>query len=105
MPTCKDVTDTNLVLEPYQVIIRPIVTEKAFHNSTARNTYTFEVHKLASKTDVKEASEALYDVQVVAVTTQNRKGKKRRTRKGVGRTRSWKKAMVTLDDEHRLDLY
>ena len=105
MPTCKYVTDTNLVLEPYQVIIRPIVTEKAFHNSTARNTYTFEVHKLASKTDVKEAIEALYDVKVVAVTTQNRKGKKRRTRKGVGRTRSWKKAMVTLDDEHRLDLY
>ncbi|MBP5622733.1 MAG: 50S ribosomal protein L23 [Thermoguttaceae bacterium] len=105
MPTCKDVTDTNLVLEPYQVIIRPIVTEKAFHNSSARNTYTFEVHKLASKTDVKKAIEALYDVKVVAVTTQNRQGKKRRTRKGVGCTRSWKKAMVKLDGEHRLDLY
>ncbi len=105
MPTCKDVTDTNLVLEPYQVIIRPIVTEKAFHNSSARNIYTFEVHKLASKTDVKNAIEALYDVKVVAVTTQNRQGKKRRTRKGVGRTRSWKKAMVKLDAEHRLDLY
>ncbi len=105
MPTCKDVTDTKLALEPYQVIIRPIVTEKAFHNSSARNTYTFEVHKLASKTDVKEAIEALYDVKVVAVTTQNRQGKKRRTRKGIGVTRSWKKAMVKLDDEHRLDLY
>ncbi|MBQ5367798.1 MAG: 50S ribosomal protein L23 [Thermoguttaceae bacterium] len=105
MPTCKDVTDTNLVLEPYQVIIRPIVTEKAFHNSTARNTYTFEVHKLASKTDIKEAIETLYDVKVVSVNTQNRQGKKRRTRKGVGETRSWKKAMVKLDDEHRLDLY
>lgn len=105
MPTCKDVTDTKLDLEPYQVIIRPIVTEKAFHNSSARNTYTFEVHKLASKTDVKEAIEALYDVKVVSVTTQNRQGKKRRTRKGVGCTRSWKKAMVKLDEEHRLDLY
>ncbi len=105
MPTMKDVTDTKLVLEPYQVIIRPIVTEKAFHNSSARNTYTFEVHKLASKIDVKEAIEALYDVKVVSVTTQNRQGKKRRTRKGVGCTRSWKKAMVKLDAEHRLDLY
>lgn len=105
MPQCKDVTDTKLVLEPYQVIIRPIVTEKAFHNSSARNTYTFEVNKLASKLDIKDAIEALYDVKVVAVSTQNRKGKKRRTRKGVGCTKSWKKAMVKLDDEHRLDLY
>lgn len=105
MPTSKDVTATKLALEPYQVIIRPIVTEKAFHNSSAKNTYTFEVNKLASKTDVKEAIEALYDVKVVSVTTQNRQGKKRRTRKGVGCTRSWKKAMVKLDDEHRLDLY
>ena len=103
----KDVTDTKLNLEPYQVIIRPIVTEKAFHNSSnpKKNAYTFEVHKLASKTDIKEAIEALYDVKVVAVTTQNRKGKKRRTRKGIGVTRSWKKAMVKLHEEHRLDLY
>ncbi len=105
MPRCKDVTDTNLELEPYQIIIRPIVTEKGFNNSSVRNTYTFEVHKLASKTDIKEAIETLYDVKVVSVNTQNRQGKKRRTRKGVGETRSWKKAMVKLDDEHRLDLY
>lgn len=105
MPQCKDVTDTKLVLEPYQVIIRPIVTEKAFHNSSARNTYTFEVNKLASKLDIKDAIEALYDVKVVAVSTQNRQGKKRRNRKGVGCTKSWKKAMVKLDDEYRLDLY
>ncbi|MDO5308234.1 MAG: 50S ribosomal protein L23 [Planctomycetia bacterium] len=106
MPRCKDVTDTKLTLEPYQIIIRPIVTEKAFHNSAEKkNTYTFEVHKLASKTDIKAAIETLYDVKVVRVNTQNRGGKKRRTRNGVGVTRSWKKAMVTLDQEHRLDLY
>ena len=56
-------------------------------------------------TDIKEAIETLYDVKVVSVNTQNFSGKKRRTRKGVGVTRSWKKAMVKLDDEHRLDLY
>ena len=105
MPRCKDVTDTNLVLEPYQIIIRPIVTEKGVYYSGANNTYTFEVHKLASKTMIKEAIEKLYDVKVVSVNTQNRKGKKRRTRKGVGVTRAWKKAMVTLDSEHRLDIY
>ena len=105
MAQSKDVTDTKLVLEPYQIIIRPIVTERGFNNSSVRNTYTFEVHKLASKTDIKEAIETLYDVKVVSVNTQNRQGKKRRTRKGVGETRSWKKAMIKLDDEHRLDLY
>ena len=105
MAQCKDITDTKLVLEPYQIIIRPIVTEKGFHNSSARNTYTFEVHKLASKTDIKEAIETLYDVKVVSVHTQNRKGKKRRTRKGIGVTRSWKKAMIKLDADHRLDIY
>ena len=72
MAQWKDITDTKLVLEPYQIIIRPIVTEKGFHNSSARNTYTFEVHKLASKTDIKEAIETLYDVKVVSVHTQNR---------------------------------
>ena len=105
MAQCKDITDTKLVLEPYQIIIRPIVTEKGFHNSSARNTYTFEVHKLASKTDIKEAIETLYDVKVVYVHTQNRQGKKRRTRKGIGVTRSWKKAMIKLDADHRLDIY
>ncbi|MBQ2848962.1 MAG: 50S ribosomal protein L23, partial [Thermoguttaceae bacterium] len=86
-------------------IIRPIVTEKAFHVSATRITYTFEVNNLASKLDIKDEIEALYDVKVVAVCTQNRHVKKRRTRKGVGCTKSWKKAMVKLDDEHRLDLY
>lgn len=105
MAQSKDVTDVKLELEPYQVIIRPIVTEKGVHISSSKNTYTFEVHKLASKTDIKNAIETLYDVKVVSVNTQNRQGKKRRTRKGIGETRSWKKAMVKLDDEHRLDLY
>ncbi len=110
MPQYKDVIIEDVIgdaldLEPYQIIIRPIVTEKAFHNSSARNTYTFEVNKLATKTGIKKAIEELYDVKVVAVSTQNRQGKKRRTRKGVGCTKSWKKAMVKLDDEYRLDIY
>ncbi|MBR5626281.1 MAG: 50S ribosomal protein L23 [Thermoguttaceae bacterium] len=101
----RDYTETNLKLEPYQIILRPIVTEKGFYNSNTKNTYTFEVHKLASKADIKAAIEAIYDVKVVNVTTQNRSGKKRRTRRIEGRTKSWKKAMITLDDEHRLDFF
>ena len=106
MPRSKDVTATNLVLEPYQIIIRPILTEKAFFLAQGqRNAYTFEVHKLASKTMIKDAIETIYKVKVVSVHTQNRQGKKRRTRKGVGVTRSWKKAIVKLSPEGRIDLY
>ena len=101
----KDATETKLELEPYQVILRPIVTEKGFHNSSARNTYTFEVNKLTSKADIKKAIEELFDVKVVAVTTQNRKGKERRTRRILGTTKSWKKAMITLDSEYRIDIF
>lgn len=101
----KDVTATKLQLEPYQVILRPIVTEKGFFNSNMRNTYTFEVNKLASKEDIKKAVEDLFEVKVVHVTTQNRIGKERRTRREIGRTKSWKKAMVTLDSEHRIDIF
>ena len=100
----KDITETRLQLEPYQVILRPIVTEKGFFNSNQRNTYTFEVNKLASKEQIKKAVEELFEVKVVNVTTQNRQGKLRRTRRSVGRTKSWKKAMVTLDPESRIDI-
>ena len=101
----KDITETRLQLEPYQVILRPIVTEKGFFNSNQRNTYTFEVNKLASKEQIKKAVEELFEVKVVSVTTQNRQGKLRRTRRSVGRTKSWKKAMVTLDPESRIDIF
>ncbi|MBQ3388380.1 MAG: 50S ribosomal protein L23 [Thermoguttaceae bacterium] len=101
----KDITVTRLQLEPYQIILRPLVTEKGFFNSNQRNTYTFEVNKLASKEQIKKAVEALFEVKVVHVTTQNRPGKVRRTRRELGRTKSWKKAMVTLDPESRIDIF
>ncbi len=105
MARMKSATETNLQLEPYQVILRPIVTEKGYFNSNMRNTYTFEVNKLASKEDIKKAVEELFDVKVLHVTTQNRSGKQRRTRREIGRTKSWKKAMVTLDPNNRIDIF
>ena len=92
-------------LEPYQVILRPLVTEKGMHRSTRYNAYAFEVNTLATKTDVKLAVESLFDVKVVAVRTQNRKGKPRRTRFKLGYTKDWKKAIVELDPEHRIDFF
>jgi len=96
---------TRLVLEPHQVILRPLITEKGVHRSTRDNAYAFEVNRLATKADVKNAIETLFEVKVIGVRTQNRKGKTRRTRNKVGKTKDWRKAIVTLDEEHRIDFF
>ena len=97
--------EKKLKLEPYQVILRPLVTEKGTHRATRANQYTFEVNPQADKADVRRAVEELFDVKVTKVRTQNRKGKPRRYRFRFGRTKDWKKALVTLDSEHRIDFF
>jgi large subunit ribosomal protein L23 len=93
------------VLDPYQVVIRPLITEKATHLSERHNAYTFEVNPLVTKTEIKAAVEALFNVKVLDVRTQNRRGKARRYRLKVGRMRNWKKAIVSLHEEFRIDFY
>src|SRR6187399_513533 len=92
-------------LESYQVIFRPLVTEKGMHRSTRNNQYAFEVHLQASKDDVRRAIEDLFNVKVDKVRTQNRRGKPRRHKFKMGTTKAWKKAIVTLDHEHRIDFF
>jgi large subunit ribosomal protein L23 len=92
-------------LEPYQVILRPLVTEKGMHRSTRNNQYSFEVNPQATKEDVKRAVEDLFHVKVEKVRTQNRRGKPRRHRFKQGQTKAWKKAIVTLDEEHRINFF
>ena len=70
----------SIVLPPHQVILRPLVTEKGMHRSTRYNAYAFEINRQATKDDVRRAVEELFNVKVVRVHTQNRKGKPRRTR-------------------------
>lgn len=94
-----------LDLAPHQVILRPLVTEKGTHRSTRLNQYAFEVNPLADKDLIRQSVESLFNVHVVQVRTQNRKGKPRRHRFRQGRTKDWKKAIVTLDKEHRIDFY
>jgi large subunit ribosomal protein L23 len=96
---------TTITLEPHQVILKPIVTEKGMHRSTRNNAYAFEINRLATKDDVKRAVESLFSVKVTKVATQNRKGKPRRTRFRGGVTKDWKKAIVTLDAEHKINLF
>ena len=63
------------------------------------------VNPLADKGDIRRAIESLFDVRVLKVRTQNRRGKPRRYRFKFGRTNAWKKAMVTLNAEHRIDFF
>ena len=83
-------------LEPHQIIVRPLITEKGTHQSTHRNAYPFEVNLWATKDEIKAAVQELFGVQVAKVRTQNRIGKTRRFRFKVGRLSNWKKAIVTL---------
>ena len=92
-------------LEPHQVIVRPLVTEKGVHRAARNNQYAFEIHPQATKTDVRRAVEELFDVVVEKVMTQNRRGKTRRYRHRTGVTSNWKKAIVKLNAEHRIDFF
>lgn len=101
----REITNTGLTLAPHQIILRPLVTEKGMHKATRFNAYAFEVNPLADKEAIRRAVEELFDVKVVDVNTQNRRGKPRRARFRHGTTKSWKKAIVTLDQEHRIDFF
>ena len=101
----ENTTEQASVLRADQVILRPLVTEKGVHRSSRYNAYAFEVAKSATKVDIRRAVEELFNVKVVRVHTQNRKGKPRRTRFKATHTRDWKKAIVKLDAEHRTELF
>jgi len=82
-------------MDPTQVIIRPVVSEKSYVLS-ANDKYTFRVHPDAHKTQIRQAVEALFDVKVVEVRTVTVRSKPKRRGYTSGRTRSWKKAIVQV---------
>ena len=94
-----------VVLEPHQIIIRPLVTEKGVHRSTRLNQYSFEVAPSSDKEQIREAVETLFNVKVAKVRTQTRRGKDRRYRFRHGKTKAWKKAIVSLTGDHRIDFF
>lgn len=92
-------------MDNVNVIIRPLVTEKTTHQQNTRNAYAFEVHPAANKQQIKQAVENLYEVKVVDVRTMNRKGKPRRTKFKMTTTSDWKRAVVVLDENSRIELF
>jgi large subunit ribosomal protein L23 len=87
------------------VIIKPLVTEKSTHLQETRNVYAFQVRQSANKVEIRRAIEAIYNVKVRDVRTMNRKGKPKRSRMKMAKTSNWKRAIVTLDENSRIELY
>ena len=96
---------SGIELRPHQVLIRPLVTEKGTLLSSKFNSYTFLVATLASKTDIKNAVEQLFSVKVESVNTQVQHGKKRRWKQTLGQLPDWKKAIVTLSQEDKIEFF
>jgi large subunit ribosomal protein L23 len=92
-------------MDNVNVIIKPLITEKSTHQQATRNSYAFQVHESANKHQIKDAVEKLYKVKVTDVRTMVRKGKPRRSRFKVGTTPDWKRAVVVLAEDSRIELF
>jgi len=107
MARTKKKTTMGPELAPHQIILAPLVTEKGTHQSTHQhhNAYSFQVNLWANKLQIKEAVEDLFSVRVEKVRTQLRVGKKRRYRFRQGRLSNWKKAIVKLHPDDKIEFF
>src|SRR3954462_10820151 len=91
-------------MDASQVIIRPVVSEKSYVLASA-DKYTFRVHPDAHKTQIRQAVEQLFDVNVVEVRTMSVKSKPKRRGFTSGRTRAWKKAVVQVKPGQSIPIF
>jgi large subunit ribosomal protein L23 len=92
-------------LHDTEIIKTPLVSEKSAFLANAKNAYTFEVDKKADKEQIKAAIEKLYNVKVVGIRTINVAAKYRRTKSGYKSLGEWKKAIVKLHADNKIDLF
>ncbi len=85
-------------MKPEEIIIAPVITEKS-NDELQNGKYTFKVNKKATKIEIANAVEKLFEVKVLRVNTMNVNGKKKRVGYHVGKTSDWKKAIVTIDTD------
>ena len=91
--------------ETYQIIRRPLITEKSTHQKDENHQYAFEVHRDANKVEIQSAVERLFKVKVLEVRTCNVLGKVKRLGRRYGKRLDWKKAIVTLKEGDRIDFF
>ena len=89
----------------YDIIRRPVVTEKSSLQKEDHNQYSFEVAQNANRMQIREAIEEIFSVRVAAVRTMHIKGKVKRRGRILGRRRNWKKAIVTLMPGERIEFF
>ncbi|TSK03947.1 MAG: 50S ribosomal protein L23 [Geobacter sp.] len=89
----------------YDVIKKPLITEKTTVEKDDKNVIAFVVNGAANKIEIKAAVEKLFNAQVAAVNTVNVAGKTKRTAKGIGKRSNWKKAYVTLKEGSNVDFF
>ena len=92
-------------MDPHQIIIRPVISEKSYNLIESEGQYTFQVDRRANKNQIKRAVEEAFDVQVQKVNTAHVKSKPKRQGLTRGRTSTWKKAVVKLAGGDRIELF
>lgn len=90
--------------DPRDILVKPVVSEKSYA-LLDEGKYTFVVLPGANKTQIKQAVEAVFSVKVTGVNTINRQGKRKRTRTGFGKRANTKRAIVTLAEGDRIDIF
>ena len=99
-----DIERATLNKDPRDVLLAPVVSEKTY-SLLDENKYTFLVDPRANKTEIKIAVEKVFGVKVSGVNTINREGKRKRTRTGFGRRAATKRAIVTVAEGDRIDIF
>lgn len=89
----------------YEVLRRPILTEKSQNQSDTMHRYTFEVDRSANKLQIKQAVQEIFKVTVLDVNILNMRGKSRRMGRFVGHTSDWKKAVVTIAEGQSIKFF
>jgi large subunit ribosomal protein L23 len=92
-------------MNQYDIILRPIVTEKSSLAKEARNQYVFEVARNANKIEIAKAVEQLFKVKVLSVQVMNMEGKARRLGKSSGKRPDWRKAIVKIGPKDKISFF
>jgi large subunit ribosomal protein L23 len=92
-------------MNQYDIVLRPIITEKSSNAKETNNQYVFEVARDANKIEIARAVERLFKVTVVAVRVMNMEGKKRRLGKFAGKRSDWRKAIVKVSSKDKISFF
>jgi large subunit ribosomal protein L23 len=92
-------------MNPYEIVKRPLITEKGSIQKEVNNQLSFEVDRKANRVEIRHAVEKIFNVHVVKVRTMQMKGKVKRVGRTLGKRRDWKKAIVTLAGGENIEFF